>query len=70
MRIAGNLKNNLHHENQSGLRPSDLCEYQLVSIVHDIYASFDYNAPLDVRGIFLVTSKAFDRAWRERLPIK
>ena len=25
---------------QSGFRPSDSCEYQLLSIVHDIYKSF------------------------------
>ena len=37
----------------SRLRPSDSCEYQLLSIVHDIYTSFDCSAPLDVRGIYL-----------------
>ena len=40
-------------DNQSGFQPSDSCEYQLLSIVHDIYASFDCNPPKDVRGIFL-----------------
>ena len=35
-------ENNLLCEHQSDLfRPSDSCEYQLLSIVHDIYASFD-----------------------------
>ena len=34
-------KNNLLNENQSGLRPSDSCEYQLLSFLHKIYASFD-----------------------------
>ena len=29
--------------NQSSFRPSDSCEYQLLSIVHDIYVSFDCN---------------------------
>ena len=29
------------NENHSGFRTSDSCEYQLLSIVHDIYASFD-----------------------------
>ena len=33
--------NNLLSSNQSDFRPSDFCEYQLLSIVHDIYASFD-----------------------------
>ena len=45
-------------DNQSGFRPSD---YQLLSIPHDIYASFDCNPPTDARGIFLDISKAFDR---------
>ena len=30
-------------DNQSAFRPSDSCEYQLLSIAHDIYASFDCN---------------------------
>ena len=34
-------ENNLLCEHQSGFRPSDSCEYQLLSIVHEIYASFD-----------------------------
>ena len=55
------------HENQSGFRPSDSCEYQLLSTVHEVYASFDCNPPRDVRGIFLDISKAFDRVWHEGL---
>ena len=46
-------ENDLLCEHQSGFRPSNSCKYQLLSIVHDIYASFDCNPPLDVRGIFL-----------------
>ena len=52
--------NNLLSSNQSGFRPSDSCEYQLLSIVHYIYASFDCCPSLEVRGIFLDISKAFD----------
>ena len=52
---------NLFRSNQSGFRPSDSCEYQLLSIDHDIYASFDCCPSLEVRGIFLDISKAFDR---------
>ena len=48
---------------QSGFRPSDSCEHQLRSIAHDIYKSFDWNPPLEVRGIFLDISKDFDRVW-------
>ena len=63
-------ENNLLNENQSGFRPSDSCEYQLLSTVHDIYASFDCNPPRDVRGIFLDISKTFDRVWLEGLIYK
>ena len=61
---------NLLNENQSGFRPSDSCEYQLLSVVHDIYASFDCNPPRDVRGVFLDISKVFDRVWHEGLIYK
>ena len=57
-------------DNQSGFRPSDSCAYRLLSIVHDIYASFDCNPPKDVRGIFLDISKAFDRVWHKGLIYK
>ena len=54
-------ENNHLCEHQSGFRPNDSCVYQLLSIVHDIYASFDFNPPFDVRGIFLDISKAFEK---------
>ena len=47
-----NLYNNMLCENQSGFQPSDSCEYQLLSIVHEIYASFDCNPLLNVRTVF------------------
>ena len=53
-------ENKLLSDAQSGFRPSDSCEYQLLSIVHDIYKSFDCNPPLKVREIFLDISKAFE----------
>ena len=46
-------ESNLLNENQSGFRPSDSCEYQLLSIVHEMYASFECNPPRDIRGVFL-----------------
>ena len=58
------------NESQSGFRPSDSCEYQLLSTVHDIYASFDCNPPRYVRGIFFDISKTFDRVWHEGLIYK
>ena len=61
------LDDNNVSSNQPGFRPSNSCEYQLLSIVHDIYASFECCPSLKVRGIFLNISKAFDRVWHEGL---
>ena len=44
-----------------GFRGNDSCVYQLLSIVHDIYVSFDCSQPLDVIGAFLDKSKAFGK---------
>ena len=63
-------ENNLLNSNQSGFRSNDSCESQLLSIVHDIYSSFDCYPSLEVRGIFLDISKAFDRVWHEGLIYK
>ena len=63
-------ENDLLCEHQSGFRLSDSCENQVLSIVCHIYGSFDSNLHLDVRGIFLDTSKAFDRAWHDGLIYK
>ena len=54
-------ENNLISPNQSGFKPGDLCINQLLSITHEIYKSFDNG--LEVRGIFLGISKAFDKVW-------
>ena len=58
-------KKKLLSDAQSGFRPSYFCECQLLSIVHDIYKSFDCNPPLEVRVIYLDISKAFRQslAW-------
>ena len=52
-------ENKLLNVNQSGFQPDDSCEYQLLSIVHNIYAGFDQNPPLEVRSSFLDISKVF-----------
>ena len=62
--------NKLFTESQSGFRRGDSCISQLLAIVHDIYKSFDANPSVDMRGIFLDISKAFDRVWHEGLLFK
>ena len=56
--------------NQSGFRPNDSCINQLLSITHLIHKSFDANPTLEVRGLFLDMSKAFDKVWHEGLLYK
>ena len=55
---------------QSGFRPNDSCINQLISITHNIYRAFDANPSLEVRGVFLDLSKAFDKVWHEGLLYK
>ena len=55
---------------QSGFLPGDSCTSQLLSITHDIYKAFDGNAPLEVPGVFIDISKAFDRVWHKGLLFK
>ena len=69
--IFDSLDNNsLLDANQSGFRLSDSSESQLLSIYHEMYASFDCYPTLKVRGVFLDISKAFDRIWHEGLIYK
>ena len=56
--------------NQSGFQPGGSCEYQGLSIVHNVYAGFDQNPPLEVRSCFLDLSKAFDKVWHKWLICK
>ena len=46
--------------NQSGFWSNNSCVHQLFSITHERYKSFDTNPSLEVRGVFLNISKAFD----------
>ena len=62
------LDNNLISPKQSGFRPGDSCINQLLSITHDIFTSFDNG--LEVRGVFLDISKAFDKVWHDGLIYK
>ena len=60
--------NHLIPHNQSGFKAGDSCINQLLSITHEIYKSFD--DVLDVRGVFLDISKAFDKLWHKGLLYK
>ena len=51
--------NNLINTNQSGFRPEDSCSNQLLSLVREIYQSFDCG--LEVPLVHLDMCKAFDR---------
>ena len=56
-------ENNFLNSKQSDFGQNYSYQSQLLSIVHDIYSSFDCHPSLEVRGIFLHVSKAFDRVW-------
>ena len=62
--------NNILNANQSGFRSGDSCINQLINITHDVFQSFDSNPSLEVRGVFLDISKAFDRVWHKGLLFK
>ena len=64
------IENNLLSPHQSGFIPGDSCVQQLISITHEIYNAFDCNPSLEVRGVFLDISKAFDKVWHDRLIYK
>ena len=55
--------NKLISKNRSGFQPSDSCINQLLSIIHEIFTSFDNG--LEVRSIFLDIPKAFHKVWHE-----
>ena len=59
------LDNNLISSNQSDFKPADSCINQLVAINHDLFKGFDDG--LEIRGVFLVISKAFNKIWHEGL---
>ena len=62
--------NSILNINQSGFRAGDSCINQLISITHEIFNSFDTNPTLEVRGLFLDISKAFDKVWHEGIIFK
>ena len=62
--------NNLFNSNQSGFRPNDSCIHQLIDITCNIFSAFDANPSLEVSGVFLDLSKAFNRVWHDGLLYK
>ena len=60
--------NKLISDNQSGFKTGDSCINQLLSITHKIYHSLDNG--LEVRGVFLDISKAFEKVWHEGVILK
>ena len=54
-------RQNIFTPSQSGFLPGDSCIAQLLAIIHEIQANFDRDPPVDVRGVFLDISKAFDK---------
>ena len=59
------LDNNLVSPKQSGFRPGDSCINQLLPITHIFFDN-----GLEVRGVFLDISKAFDKVWHDGLIYK
>ena len=62
------IENDLISSNQSGFKPGDSCINQLLSIILEIYKSFDDG--FEVRGVFLDISKAFDKIWHKGIIFK
>ena len=62
------LENNLILSNQSGFKLGDSCINQLLSIIPEIFQSFD--EVFGVRSVFIDILKAFGKAWHKRLVLK
>ena len=64
------LSNRLFTPSQSGVLPGDSCIAQLLSVIHEIQTAFDKDPIIDVRRVFLDTSKAFDKVWNDEIIFK
>ena len=59
------LENDLIFQIQPGFKPESSCISQLLSTNHEILSVLDID--LEVRGLFLDISKAFDKIWHAGL---
>ena len=64
------LSNKLFTPSQSCFLPGGSSIAQLLSIIYEIQTAFDNNPTVDVRGVFLDISKAFDKVWHDGLVFK
>ena len=64
------FKNQFFTECQSEFLPSGSCISQLPSVVHDINSSFGCDPTIDIRGVILEISKAFDKVWHHGILFK
>ena len=55
---------------QSGFLTGNSCIAQLLSIIHEIQTAFGKNPTVDVRGVFLDLSKAFDKVCHDGIIFK
>ena len=62
------IENDLILSNQSGFKLGDSCIFQLMSITHEIYKSFDEGH--EVRGVFFDISKAFEKVRHDTVIFK
>ena len=62
------IENKLISSNQSGFKPGDSSINQLLSIIREIYESFDEG--LKVKSVFLDITKAFDEVWHDGIIYK
>ena len=62
--------NRLFTPSKCGFLPGDSCIAQLLSIIHEIQTAFDENPTVDVRGVFLDISQAFDKVWHDGITFK
>ena len=61
-------------KHESGFRQANSCFYRLIAItyfkVFGIFSSSDCYPTLEIAGVFVDITKAFDRVWHDRLLFK